>query len=135
MKLYDEIFHWVYLSSYPPIINKIACCQRLLKWDLAQQVTDEKKQTMPRAYDNMPHGQERLRQEEEGKLPKLLLNSCFARKDGQEQESAPLAWHYFCHPIFCPSSLDSLQKSFLVNVGELFEHATAKKDDGESIIN
>ena len=88
---------------------------------------------MPRAYDNMPHGQERLRQEEEeGKLPKLLLNSCFARKDGQE--SARLAWHYFCHPIFCPS-VDSLQKSFLVNVGELFEHATAKKDDGESIIN
>ena len=103
MQLYDEIFHWVYLSSYPPIINKIACCQRLLKWDLAQQVTDEKKQTMPRAYDNMPHGQERLRQEEEeGKLPKLLLNSCFARKDGQE--SARLAWHYFCHPIFCPPS-------------------------------
>ena len=43
-------------------------------------------------------------------------------------------WHYFCHPIFCPS-VNSLQKSFLVNVGELFEHATAKKDDGESIIN
>ena len=83
----------------------------------------------------MPHGQERLRQEEEGKLPKLLLNSCFARKDGQEQESARLAEVALFLPSNFLSSLDSLQKSFLVNVGELFEHATAKKDDGESIIN
>ena len=108
MQLYDEMFHWVfYLSSHPPIINKIACCQRLLKWDLAQQVPDEKKQTMPRAYDNMPHGQERLRQEEEeGKLPKLLLNSCFARKDGQEQESARLAEV----ALFLPSNFLSLRQ-------------------------
>ena len=63
----------------------------------------KKKQTMPRAYDNMPHGQERLRQEEEeGKLPKLLLNSCFARKDGQE--SARLAEV----ALFLPSNFLSL---------------------------
>ena len=80
----------------------------------------------------MPYGQERLGQEEEGKLPKLLLNSCFARKDGQE--SARLAEVGLFLPSNFLSSLDSLQKSFLVKVGELFEHATAKKDEG-SIMN
>ena len=133
MQLYDEIFHWVYLSSYPPIINKIACCQRLLKWDLAQQVPDEKANKAKGLRQHAPWArtpQARRRRE----AAKTFAQQLFCSKGRTDKN--PLLWRgtIFAIQFSVPPSTRYKRVSSSMSENYLSTRRTAKKD-GKSIIN